>query len=50
MKYYVKACELVNEGVYKSVILRVCDSLDEAQDFCYMFRTESGLNCFVERG
>ena len=49
MKYYVKACQLVSEGIYKTVVLRVCDTLEEAQDLCYMFRTESGLNCFVDQ-
>ena len=48
MKYYVKACQLVREGVYQTIILRVCDTLEEAQDLCYIFRTESGLNCFVD--
>lgn len=49
MNYYVKAYVLVRVGVYEPVVLRVCDSLDEALDICYVFRTENGLNCFVDR-
>ena len=47
--YQVKACKLLKEGIYKTIVLRVSDTLEEAQDLCYVFRTESGLNCFVDR-
>lgn len=47
-KYYIKAMQQVTFGVYKTVVLKTCNDLDQAFDMAFELSSETGMNCFVD--